>query len=213
MEDQRWFHKFIDYTWAAVISYFLTILFDYLFFQKIREEIKGSSLIYIDRPGSLLDQYLHYAFVIPIVLVLLFALHRFVANGSPYLRYLFIAVLACIVSVTVLHVADDFFVPQVEARTYVSGRLNSLKLSSYLFVRAVTDNQCWLQEPIPLFIGHDCRWNASASFGGLNGQKFELIVITDRSRLDPHIFSRPGGYDCSLIPTEAERYIRLVKLK
>ncbi len=198
---------------GAIISYFVAFLLDHFFFQGWREVKQASTVVSIDRPGPGWD-ILSYCLISAIVVVFFlgFIHRRSIKQPHPARKLIKILAISTLVAVTVLSLSKSLLVVRVDTKMEISGRANDQNQYYYLFVRPTTSGRCWLQEPIPLKPGHNGKWWAGAYFGGIQGQRFELIAIASSSRLDPEPFSKSGSYACSEIPNNIERFVRTVKL-
>jgi len=192
----------------AIVSYFVSLVLDRLLFQHRREIIQTSSVVTINRPGSGLDLMAYYLIVAAAVLMASWYIKRLSKDQGWAIRSLIIMVAIVLVA---LSLSPLVIVPRVDGEMEINGHVNDRNLNCYLFVRVVTLCDCWLQQPVPLIPDQDGNWRAGANFGGRSGQRFELIVIASRTPLNPEPFSRPGRYSCTQIPSNTERFVRIVK--
>jgi hypothetical protein len=203
-----------DLLLGAVTSYFVAFFLNRFVFSGPREVKVSSAVVSIDRPGPHWDLFAVYI-VSVIVVVLLILFIRRSRQGEPYGGWKLVRILLISISVPVvlLIISHFFIVARVGAKMEIRGRAHDAKRYYYLFVRPVFSSRCWLQEPVPLRPGHDGIWRAGSYFGGHRGERFELIAIASKSRLDPDPFNMAGGYSCNEIPNEVESFVREVKLE
>lgn len=205
---------------------------DHHFLEGIRGEVtQANPVVSINRPGSGWDVFLYYAlyyFIAAAVLWLILSYFlRYKKHGAYTLTHkLLTAFKVTAVGVTVVLVGFLLSIfllePRVGPITDISGVGDDPTRSYYLFVRPVGSDRCWLQSPIPLLPSQDRRWNTTAFFGGAKGQRFEIIAIASKQPLHSpptagadmqHIFNKPDSYYCNLIPSDVERYVRVVVIK
>lgn len=210
----RGFGKAMELLLAAIVSYFVGFLLEVLLFQNWREVEVTSAVVSIDRPGLHWDLFTLYVVSVIVVVLLILYIQRS-RKEEPYdgWKLLRIFLISSSVPVALLLLSHFFIVARVGAKMEISGRAYDPNRYYYLFVRPVVSSRCWLQDPVPLRPGHDGIWRAGAYFGGRRGQRFELIAVASKSRLDPDPFKAAGDYSCDEIPNEVETFVREVKLK
>lgn len=198
---------------SAVVSYFLSFLLDRLFFINLREVKFRSKVLYIDRPGGGWDLLMYYLIMALIMALLFYIFLRWFQKHHDTLKKIVIASLGGLILIGFISLFLIQLIPiaGVDNVTEISGRVDELKTYSYLFVRSIGSNQCWLQNPVPLQPDNSGKWITEAYFGGESGSKYELIVISSKTDLDQ--FSNVGGYLCNKIPVHLKRFVRIVKLK
>lgn len=206
---QYWGNKLRDFSISACICYFITLLLNYLFFRDYGISVR-SSFIYIDRTGGYWD-IIWVSFFSIAVLSVLFSLLRVIIRTRQLalIALSIIVVLSVGISLTVIYWGQRF-ISRVDAVQNISGSVLKSDTYSYMFVRPVRSDRCWLQSPVPLTLDNNNRWRAIAYFGGHNGEMFEIIVVNSSIPLHPAIFNKEGAYPCEDIPKTTVRFVRVV---
>ncbi len=210
-------------------------LADHRLVQRIRGEVsQTNSIVTVDRPGSEWDVLLYYFIYYLVAAAMVWFIFRYVAKRpdhgthaerSPvHTFYTWTKILGSAGGIVLIGFLLSLFVlePKVGPMTDIGGWASDQSRSYYLLVRPVGSALCWLQSPIPLLPGQDGKWNTTAFFGGTTGQRFEIIAIASKtplhvtppnspSSLQP--FNKPDSYNCNLIPSDVERYVRVVVIQ
>lgn len=205
----------------AILSYFVGRILDRLIAEPSREIVQPGIVIDIDRPGSGWDIIIYYLVSAIIVWVLSWYVQRetirrkgqAVTVKDVIFCILKILLIIIIIIFLAFSLSKIFLIPKVAPKMVVSGHVYVPQSYNYLFVRPVDSHNCWLQEPIPLIPRQDGGWYAGAFFGGGSGQQFEIIAISSQTPLHPIPFSGPGSYECTRIPNNAIRFVRLAELR
>lgn len=208
---------------------------DHRFIQTIRGEVsQTNSIVTVDRPGSELKVFFYYFtfYVVAAVIVWLVFLYArqhslHPAHATWSLTHSFqgwsrILGVASTIAVTGFLLSLFVLEPGVDSMTDISGSASDQVRSYYLLVRPVGSARCWLQSPVPLLLDQEGKWHTTAFFGGIQGQRFEIIAIASKTPLHAPApnppgalapFNKPDSYDCNLIPGNVERYVRVVVIK
>lgn len=208
---------------------------DHQFIQSVRGEVsQTNSIVTVDRPGWEWDVLLYYLIYYAVAAGIVWLVFRYILKHPGYRRHAAWSRLRSfyawckIVAVAAAIVGIGFFItlfvlePKVGPMTDIGGWASDQSRSYYLLVRPVGSALCWLTSPIPLLPGQDGKWNTTAFFGGTSGQRFEIIAIASKaplhvtppnppSSLQP--FNKPDSYNCNLIPSDVERYVRVVVIQ
>ncbi len=156
------FWKFFFNTVISVISGFVARLLDHLIFEPVREIPSYSLIITVDRPGMGWDIVIYYLITASIVFVASFFIDRILSKIRTTMRYVIIVVISVAVVWVALVKSPLFLTPRVDNRADISGSAYDPQKYYYLFIRPTDSGKCWLQEPIPLMLGHDRKWRTMA---------------------------------------------------
>lgn len=208
---------------------------DHYVIQTVRGEVsQTNSIVTVDRPGWEWDVLFYYLIYYSVAAAIVWLVFRYALKRPSYRRhaawsslrnvYTGCKIVTSAAAIVLMGFLISLFVlePKVDPITDISGTTNDPGRSYYLIVRPVGSARCWLQSPVPLLPGQDGKWNATAFFGGISGQRFEIIAIASKTPL--HVpapnppsplapFNKPDSYDCNVIPSEVERYVRVVVIK
>ncbi len=195
--------------WLLLTLPFGIALLDALVLKRPHWTLQSSRAIDLDLPGEPLAALLYYLGLTALAgLGFLLTRHVFKFwRPSPILPA---ALLALVLGLA-------FFlrpIPKVDNLQPLTGRVDpKWGLSSYLFIKPIESEDCWLQGPVPLATHQKGRWSTLSRFAGPPGQRFEIRAVASRNPLHPGVVSQPDSYPCSVIPTDSDQAIYLVELR
>ncbi len=190
---------------------FLSWIFRPRFLEEKGEIVKSEiQKLDISRPGQSVDLIYHYSIGIIIIILAIIIINKFLSENRKWIGRFLVFILFIIV-----FLVFNFFSPlgKVDSLQEISGHMPQNDWYAYLFVRPILQGDIWLQRPFPLQPDQNGEWRAGAYFGGISGEKFEILLIASKKRLDPNLFPSVGKYRYGMIPQKSKRYYRLVRLR